>query len=108
MPDPKNTTEKTPEPPMDETTLAYERELQDKKDIIVAVKTRGGQIILESAEKSCEVAILALVADYKTASHPHLVALIAKLEANLSIVATMTKAESEVDNVRIILESLKK
>lgn len=98
---------KQPDAPKSETHLAYEKELQEKNDLIAFSETSAGRQIIESTRARAEAAIFAIISEYREAPHPVLLAQIALLEANLSVLGLLAGAKGKAETIKQLIESLK-
>lgn len=102
-----NEQEQQPEVEKSAQDLAYEKEMRDKEQLIAVTKTPGGQILLDGATSEAEGAIFTLISTYRNTTVNDLLANIAKLEANLKIISTLTGAENALEATKILVEGMK-
>lgn len=99
--------EKKVELPKSETELQYDKELQEKSDLMAIMATPGGKLILDGATNEAELAIYALIATYRNTTVNELLSQITRLEANLKIIATLTQAKDQAEVIKGLIAGLK-
>lgn len=66
------------------------------KSIVSLQNLDGGKLLVDSLEKSVSGGVENILAAYKTVQHTELIALISKLDANLSLLKVLTRADANL------------
>lgn len=89
-----------------QTKKQYQQELKDKEEVFQFSSSKGGEVLLKGVKADAENAIFRLITDYKACELPVLLASIAKLEASLKIISTLTGSKKEVESIKLLIKSL--
>ena len=75
------------------------KEINKLSDIKMLTETTGGKQLIGATKELCVNTLIQITNGYKTLSHPELISLCAKLEANYSMYQLLTGIKKQIKGV---------